>query len=155
MRWLFAPPLRPLVLLAGAVSLVLNLALLAPAVYMLQVFDRVFASRSLETLAMLSLLAALALGLAYFMDAVRAGALAWAARALDRRLSPAALASVLHDAAAPGTRQDNDLLRDAQPHMQQLPIFAIAPGMMIFLTVMSINFVNDRLRDALNPYGRR
>ena len=112
MRWLFAPPLRPLVLLAGAVSLVLNLALLAPAVYMLQVFDRVFASRSLETLAMLSLLAALALGLAYFMDAVRAGALAWAARALDRRLSPAALASVLHDAAAPGTRPDNDLLRD-------------------------------------------
>ena len=112
MRWLFAPPLRPLVLLAGAVSLVLNLALLAPAVYMLQVFDRVFSSRSMETLGMLSLLAALALALAYFMDAVRAGALAWAARALDQRLSPAALASVLHDAAAPGARPDNDLLRD-------------------------------------------
>jgi ABC-type dipeptide/oligopeptide/nickel transport system permease subunit len=27
--------------------------------------------------------------------------------------------------------------------------------MMIFLTVMSINFVGDGLRDALDPYGRR
>ncbi len=46
-------------------------------------------------------------------------------------------------------------LRDAQPHMQQLPVFAIAPGLMIFLTVISINFVGDGLRDALDPYGRR
>jgi len=26
---------------------------------------------------------------------------------------------------------------------------------MIFLTVISINFVGDGLRDALDPYGRR
>jgi ABC-type dipeptide/oligopeptide/nickel transport system permease subunit len=26
---------------------------------------------------------------------------------------------------------------------------------MIFLTAMSINFVGDGLRDALDPYGRR
>jgi Ca2+-binding RTX toxin-like protein len=50
MAWLFARPLRPFVLLAGAASLALNLALLAPALYMVQVFDRVFASRSVETL---------------------------------------------------------------------------------------------------------
>lgn len=55
----------------------------------------------------------------------------------------------------PPTATWGNLLRDAQPHMQQLPIFAIAPGMMIFLTVMSINFVGDGLRDALDPYGRR
>ena len=54
MRWLFAAQLRPFVLLAGAASLVLNLALLVPALYMVQVFDRVFASRSVETLAMLT-----------------------------------------------------------------------------------------------------
>ena len=36
-----------------------------------------------------------------------------------------------------------------------LPIFAIAPGLMIFLTVMNINFIGDGLRDALDPYGRR
>jgi peptide/nickel transport system permease protein len=52
----------------------------------------------------------------------------------------------------PPTATWGNLLRDAQPHMQQLPIFAIAPGMMIFLTVMSINFIGDGLRDALDPY---
>ena len=112
MRWLFARQLKPFVVLAGAASLVLNLALLGPALYMLQVFDRVFASRSLETLVMLSLLAVLALGLAYFMDTVRAGALAWAGRALERRLAPAALGSVLREAAAPSGRADGDILRD-------------------------------------------
>jgi peptide/nickel transport system permease protein len=55
----------------------------------------------------------------------------------------------------PPTATWGNLLRDAQPHMQQLPVFAIAPGMMIFLTVISINFVGDGLRDALDPYGRR
>jgi PrtD family type I secretion system ABC transporter len=112
MTWLLAPQLRPLVVLAAATSLVLNLALLAPALYMLQVFDRVFASRSVETLVMLSLLAALALGLAYFMDMVRASALSWASRGLDRRLSSAALTHVLREAAGTAGRADNDLLRD-------------------------------------------
>jgi len=128
MSWLFARQLRPFVLLAGAASLVLNLALLAPALYMVQVFDRVFASRSLETLVMLSLLAALALGLAYFMDTARAGALAWAGRALDRRLSPAALATVLRDAAAPGGRADSDALRD----IAQLRSFLAGSGIHAF-----------------------
>jgi len=50
MRWLFAQQLRPFVTLAAGASLLLNLALLAPALYMLQVFDRVFASGSIETL---------------------------------------------------------------------------------------------------------
>ena len=66
--------------------------LLMPALYMLQVFDRVFASGSGETLVMLSALALLALVLGYFMDAVRARVLACAGRALDRRLSPTVLA---------------------------------------------------------------
>jgi peptide/nickel transport system permease protein len=55
----------------------------------------------------------------------------------------------------PPTATWGNLLRDAQPHMRQLPVFAIAPGLMIFLTVISINFVGDGLRDALDPYGRR
>ena len=36
---------------AGLFSLVINLALLAPSLYMLQVFDRVLSTRSVETLA--------------------------------------------------------------------------------------------------------
>src|SRR3954463_530599 len=71
MSWLFVAQIRPFVLLAGAASLLLNLALLMPSIYMMQVFDRVFSSRSLETLAMLSAIAFLALGLGYCMDIVR------------------------------------------------------------------------------------
>jgi PrtD family type I secretion system ABC transporter len=112
MRWLFAKRLRPFLLLAAAASLVLNLMLLMPAVYMMQVFDRVFASRSLETLAMLSLLVALALLLAYGMDAVRGRALAWAGGVLERQLSPAALRAALDRAAQPGRVRDADQLRD-------------------------------------------
>jgi PrtD family type I secretion system ABC transporter len=112
MRWLFAAQLKPFVLLAGAASLVLNLALLVPALYMVQVFDRVFASRSVETLVMLTAIAGVALALGYCMDTVRARALAWAGAALDRRLSPPALAGALRNAAGPAGRADTDALRD-------------------------------------------
>jgi PrtD family type I secretion system ABC transporter len=112
MSWLFAAQLRPFVLLAGVASLVLNLALLMPSIYMMQVFDRVFSSRSVETLMMLSVLALLALVLGYCMDVVRARALSWSGRALDRRLSSVALASVLREAAGVAGRVNNDVLRD-------------------------------------------
>ena len=112
MSWLFVAQLRSFVLLAGAASLVLNLALLVPSIYMMQVFDRVFSSRSVETLLMLSALAILALALGYCMDVVRARALGWSGRALDRRLSPAALASALRDAAGVSGRANTDVLRD-------------------------------------------
>ena len=112
MNWLFARHLRPFVLLAGAASLLLNLALLMPALYMVQVFDRVFSSGSIETLAMLSVLVFLALGFGYFMDTARARALASAGRALERRLSPLALTSMLRQAAGTTGRVDDDVLRD-------------------------------------------
>ena len=57
----FAVSLRRFVALAALASLLLNLALLVPSLYTLQVFDRVFASRSIETLLMLSGLTLLAL----------------------------------------------------------------------------------------------
>ena len=143
MSWLFARQLRPFVLLAAAASLVLNLALLGPALYMLQVFDRVFASRSLETLVMLSLLVALALGLAYCMDTVRARALAWCGRALERRLAPAALETVLRDAAAPSGRRDKELLRDIgqlRAFLAGSGIHALfdAPWMPIYVLVIAL-----------------
>ena len=79
MRWLFSPALRPLTLLAALASLVLNVTMIAPSMYMLLVFDRVFSSRSIETLAMLTLLAVISLVLMYLMDTTRAAVLAAAA----------------------------------------------------------------------------
>jgi peptide/nickel transport system permease protein len=55
----------------------------------------------------------------------------------------------------PPTATWGTLLDDAQGKMRQLPMCAIAPGMMIFLTVMSINYVGDGLRDAFDPHSRR
>jgi PrtD family type I secretion system ABC transporter len=99
-------------MLASVASLVLNLALLMPSIYMIQVFDRVFSSRSVETLVMLSALAFAALGLSFCMDVVRARALAWSGRELDRRLSSPALISVLQDAAGTAGRAGSEVLRD-------------------------------------------
>lgn len=143
MRWLFVAQLRPFVLLAGAASLLLNLALLMPSIYMMQVFDRVFSSRSVETLTMLSALAFLALVLGYCMDVVRSRALGWAGRLLDRRLSPAALASVLREAAGVTGRANTDVLRDIaqlRAFLGGTGINALfdAPWLPIFLLVIGL-----------------
>ncbi len=102
MDWLLAPRLRPFVATAAFASLVLNLAGLVPSIYMLEVFDRVFTSRSLETLAALSLMATLALALGFCMDRARARLLARAGRVIDECLTPRALEAALTDAATAG-----------------------------------------------------
>ena len=43
------------------------------------------------------------------------------------------------------------LLYDAKDYLDFAPHWALFPGMAIFLTVLSINFVGDGLRDALDP----
>lgn len=43
------------------------------------------------------------------------------------------------------------VLFDAKDYLDIAPHWAIFPGMMIFLTVLSINFIGDGLRDALDP----
>ena len=68
--------LRPLFLFAGLFSLAINLLLLVPPLYMLQVFDRVLASRSGETLAVLTLAALIALVVMALLDVLRARLLA-------------------------------------------------------------------------------
>jgi PrtD family type I secretion system ABC transporter len=112
MRWLLAPSTRPFIATAALASLLLNLALLAPALYMLQVFDRVFASRSVETLGLLTLLAVLALGLAFVMDRARTLALAAAGRAVDAALSASAVEALLVDAATARGRVDSQAVHD-------------------------------------------
>ncbi|MEW5871633.1 MAG: ABC transporter permease [Chloroflexota bacterium] len=52
----------------------------------------------------------------------------------------------------PPTPSWGNLLSNAQEHMLKHPWMAIFPGLMIFLTVISINYVGDGLRDAFDPY---
>jgi len=43
------------------------------------------------------------------------------------------------------------ILFDAKDHLEIAPHWAIFPGVAIFITVLSINFIGDGLRDALDP----
>jgi peptide/nickel transport system permease protein len=52
----------------------------------------------------------------------------------------------------PPTPSWGNLLNNAQEHLTQHPWLAIFPGLMIFLTIISINFIGDGLRDALDPF---
>lgn len=51
----------------------------------------------------------------------------------------------------PDTPTWGRILYDAQQYLDVAPHWALFPGFAIFLTVLSINFVGDGLRDALDP----
>ena len=81
----------------------INVLMLTGALYMLQVYHRVLSSHSLETLVMLSLMAAGALIAMAGLEVVRARLLATVGAWMNARLAPVLLtASVEHAAAAPG-----------------------------------------------------
>jgi len=46
------------------------------------------------------------------------------------------------------------MLADGRAHIRNYPHIAIAPGIMIFLTVLAFNLIGDGLRDALDPRQR-
>ena len=52
----------------------------------------------------------------------------------------------------PPTPSWGNLLSNAQEHLTKHPWLAIFPGLMIFLTIISINYIGDGLRDAFDPF---
>jgi peptide/nickel transport system permease protein len=52
----------------------------------------------------------------------------------------------------PPTPSWGNLLSNAQEHFLRHPWLAIFPGLMIFLTIISVNYIGDGLRDAYDPY---
>ena len=52
----------------------------------------------------------------------------------------------------PPTPSWGNLLSNAQEHLINHPWLAIFPGLMIFLTIISINYIGDGLRDAFDPF---
>jgi peptide/nickel transport system permease protein len=51
----------------------------------------------------------------------------------------------------PPTPTWGNMLQNAQSEMYAAPWLAIFPGLLIFATIMAINFIGDGLRDALDP----
>jgi peptide/nickel transport system permease protein len=52
----------------------------------------------------------------------------------------------------PPTPSWGNLLNNAQEHLTTYPWLAIFPGLLIFFTIISVNYMGDGLRDALDPH---
>ena len=52
----------------------------------------------------------------------------------------------------PPTASWGNLLSNAQENFLRYPWLAIFPGLMIFLAIISVNYIGDGLRDAFDPY---
>lgn len=135
--------LRPYVLITGFFSFVMNLLLLAPPLYMLQVFDRVLTSRSNETLVALTLATGIALAAMAGLDLVRSYLLAALGRAIDRMVGPKVIDSLLGSAARSGASQHAYALRDVgalRGFFSGAGMLALfdAPWLPVFLLVIAL-----------------
>lgn len=97
-------------LLLGAFSLCVNVLMLTMPLYLMQIYERVLPSRSLDTLTYLTLLAVLALLVMGLLDAVRAILASRVGTRLDIKLSDAILSARFADnAASDGTKRGEAL----------------------------------------------
>jgi ATP-binding cassette subfamily C protein len=103
---------------AGSLGLVFayscsyNLLLFAPAIYLLQIYDRVLSSRSADTLLMLTLIVALAVVVGGVLDALRRAVLGRLGAWLEDRLRPTVLSTSLECAFRVGPARAADVYRD-------------------------------------------
>lgn len=103
---------------AGAFGLVFiyscgyNIFLLAPSIYLLQIYDRVLSSRSTDTLLMLTLVIAVAVVVGSVLDIVRRAALTRIGSWLDHRMRPVVLTAAFEYAARVNTNVAADCYRD-------------------------------------------
>ncbi len=102
----------PFFVAAGVFSFFMNMLLLTPSLYMLQVYDRVLGSRSEETLWFISLLLLAALVVMGAMELVRSRLLVRANNAIDAQLAPYLLKKMAEGATSPEGNQYSSGLRD-------------------------------------------
>ncbi len=126
---------------AALFSLVTNLALLTPSLYMLQVYDRVLSTRSVETLVMLSLIVGAALLLMFVLDLLRSRLLTLAGSLFEATVGARALRSLLDAGGSAAAAAQANALRDvgvlrgflAGPGIVSL---FDAPWMLIYIAVV-------------------
>ena len=127
---------RPHLMAAAAFSFFLNLLFLAPAIYMLQVYDRVVATGGKTTLLFITLALAVALVTMSALDAIRARLLVKASLRLDALLAP----RILNRMMATGSSGSIQAMRDFDTVRQTVgsPVIAAlfdVPWFPIFLLV--------------------
>ncbi|OGA68998.1 MAG: hypothetical protein A3G81_08360 [Betaproteobacteria bacterium RIFCSPLOWO2_12_FULL_65_14] len=104
--------LLPVFAYVAVFSFGVNLLLLIPPLYMLQVFDRALTSRHMETLALLTAAALGALLIMAMLDVLRARLVAGSAIILDRMLGPQVIERLVVSAARGGSAELAQGLRD-------------------------------------------
>lgn len=107
-----AARLRPLLGTLAGLSLVINLLYLVPAIFMLQVFDRVLSSGSLETLVVLLAGTGLALAIMLALDYVRTNLQHLVGGLVDEQLSPPVVRAVVQASARAPQGASSDAVRD-------------------------------------------
>ena len=108
-------------------SFALNLLVLVSPIYMMQVFDHVLSSRSIDTLVMLTLITGIALAVLAVMDGLRGQLLSRLGMWLDERLGPAVLGGALQVALRHEPTKAGQSLRDLAAVKSFLAGPAIAP----------------------------
>jgi PrtD family type I secretion system ABC transporter len=139
----FITRFRKFFLFAGVFSLVINLLLIVPAVYMLQVFDRVMMSRSQETLVVLTVFTVVALVVMAALDFVRSQLLARGGVVLDKALGPIVLREMLTGQSRPTPSNAMHALRDVstlRAFLAGTPILALfdIPWIPVYVIVISL-----------------
>ncbi|GAB4405034.1 MAG: type I secretion system permease/ATPase [Rhodoferax sp.] len=133
--------LRPYALRVGAFSVLTALLVLAPTLYMLEVYGRVVESRSLTTLVMLSLMVLVAYAVMEVLDWARTEMAREAAHALDARLTPRVFEAIFqarlkHQAG--GTTQPMADLKTLRDFVQSPFVLAAMelPVAVVFLVIL-------------------
>lgn len=122
---------RSLLTYVGVFSLCLNLLLLAMPLYIMQLFDRVISSHSIETLVLLTLIVIMALFVNALLDMLRGRLLVRAGAAVDHFVSPTVLAEMLRASAL----QDRDTHVYAMRDVATLRSFLSSRGVSAFFDV--------------------
>ncbi len=104
--------LRPALVHIAAFSLAVNLLMLVPSLFMLQVFDRVLVSGSSDTLMMLLVGAAVALTLMAVFEQVRARLQSVAGQVIGESLSPVVTRLLVAQGARRSGKTSGEALRD-------------------------------------------
>jgi len=109
---LFLRYFRAHFLYAGLFSFLINLTLLVPPLYMIQVFDRVLSGRSTETLLMLSLMAVGMLVMMWVLEYLRTLLLLGSGTLLDKLMGEPVISSLIENGSKIAKSQAAHSLRD-------------------------------------------